>query len=494
MKYEQIDNLLLQIKNETTQGGNTRIRVYNALSAILEYAKAIGIDNSNDDIIRQLNTLQQKLSQHEESSKAHEAIFQEIKNIIKEKIGAITPEAGEKFYNKDSLRRLNYVSDFESDTTTFEGGAFAFNPINSAKMDKLTSIPNSLFKRSNLSYGSFKSATMIDTAAFAETGIYYINKPDTKEEWNLLLPNVEGVKSYAFYGCHSLIEVYLPKAIGVSNWAFADCIRLKKLELPVCDTFLFSAVANCIQLEELILPMQRSMYKAGYERLFGCTGLKKVVMPVLYEMDEFLNNMFADCIALEEVDIRTMKFIPSHFFSGKKKLHTVDISGAGYINRNAFDGCTSLKNITIKNAVAIWEYTFNNCHSIKELSLPRVHTFARKTLANMDSLTTLTIGAPVINSWDYSTLDGAVYNCPSLTTINVPDGLILLDKQVNGLSFVRCPNISKDSVLGLFNKLADNTGKSVKNIALEAVVLKNITDEELNIAKNKNYNIVRLGE
>ena len=78
--------------------------------------------------------------------------------------------------------------------------------------------------------------------------------------------------------------------------------------LPVCDTFLFSAVANCIQLEELILPMQRSMYKAGYERLFGCTGLKKVVMPVLYEMDEFLNNMFADCIAIEEVDIHTMKF------------------------------------------------------------------------------------------------------------------------------------------------------------------------------------------
>ena len=60
MKYEQIDNLLLQIKNETNQGGNTRIRVYNALSAILEYAKAMGIDNSNDDIIRQLNTLQPK--------------------------------------------------------------------------------------------------------------------------------------------------------------------------------------------------------------------------------------------------------------------------------------------------------------------------------------------------------------------------------------------------------------------------------------------------
>lgn len=60
MTYEEINNFLLQIRNETTHGGNTRLRIYEALKKLLEYVRNnsestdavsreyVEIDNSGD--------------------------------------------------------------------------------------------------------------------------------------------------------------------------------------------------------------------------------------------------------------------------------------------------------------------------------------------------------------------------------------------------------------------------------------------------------------
>ncbi len=446
MDYNTIEILLQEIRDEVAVGGNTRERVYLALKSILDYAASITTDSAK----------------------------------------AISPAQGEVFFGDDGFRQLNYVESYESDVSTIGASTFAFKPIETARLNNITTVSNSLFKGSNYTRGSFNMANSIETAAFSETQLYYVNKPGASEEHNTLLPNVATIKSYAFANCKSLIEVYLPTVTSVSYWAFQNCTRLTKLELPNCISFGFNAVAGCTALEELNLPMQQTVWNHSYNRLFGCTGLKKVSLPMMYEINENVGNLFLDCVALEEVDVSSLKLIPSYFFAGKRKLHTAKAGGAMIVGRGAFEDCVSLKSVSI-NATQIHEYAFNNCVSLTELNLANVVLLKKKSLANMDGLTTLTFGKN-INTWDYSTVDGSVYNCPALTTINVPDNWT-----VPSISFVGCPNISKESVVSMFTKLAVHTGKSAKNIAFEANVLKAVTEEELKIARDKNYNIVRLG-
>ncbi len=449
MEQNAIEVQLQQIRDEVATGGNTRERVYNALKALLDYAASIEVGGAK----------------------------------------AIVPALGEVFFGDDEFRRLNYVVSYESDASSIGVEVFAFRPIRTAKLNNITAVSNSLFKGSNYTYGSFNAATTIEISAFADTQLYYINKSGAKDEHNTLLPNVTAIKSHAFAGCKSLMEVYLPTATSVSYWVFQNCTRLTKLELPNCVSFGFNAVAGCTALEELNLPMQQTVWNHSYNRLFGCTGLKKVSLPMMYEINENVGNLFLDCVALEEVDIRSLKLVPSYFFANKNRLHTVDITSARWIGRCAFENCVNLKTITMNYAYRIDEYAFNNCTRLANLNMPAANNLAHKALANMDSLTTLTFGSNIVG-WSYSTVGGSVYNCTSLTVINVPDNWSI---PTTGISFVGCPNISKDSVVAMFTKLADNTGKSAKNIALEASVLKAISEEELKIVRDKNYNIVRLG-
>lgn len=446
MKAE-IEEKLQEIRDEAAIGGNTRRRVYNALKSMLDYIASV--DNDNVKIV---------------------------------------PAQGEVFFGADDFRQINYVSAYESEANSIGVGAFAFKPIVSAKLNSLTTISNTLFKGSNYTYGSFNEATTVDNGAFAETQLYYINKQGAAEEHNTLLPKLTKIKSHAFADCKSLIEVYLPTVTSVSYWVFQNCTRLAKLELPECVSFGFNAVANCVGLEELNLPKQQIMYNHSYNRLIGCTSLKKVSIPIQYEINENTNNLFLDCVALEEVDISSLKLIPSYFFANKRKLHTIKAGGARIIGRGAFEDCVSLKSIFI-NATQIHEYTFNNCVSLAELNLANVVVLKKKSLANMNGLTTLTFGKN-IGEWDYSTVNGSVYNCTALTNINVPDNWTI---PATGISFVGCPNISKESIVSMFNKLASNIGKASKNIAFDNAVLKGLTEEELKIARDKNYNVVRLG-
>lgn len=492
MNYTDIHNSLLTIKQETAQGGNTRLRIYNALKAILDYCRQTGEDNSTVTVKAAVEELRRLLNEHSTSGVAHEARFQEIKNIIEDRVKTMAPKTGERFFGDDYLRRLNYIEHYESEENSIAEDTFEFTAIRSAKMNKLTTIPDSLFKYSHLSSGSFSEAQTIESAAFKGSQIYYVNKQGTQDSWNTILPKVKIVKQGAFSECRELLEVYFPEATRVSASAFQNCTRLSKIELPKCNTFVFSALTNCHNLEELNLPEQSTIFNnSRLSRLWGCTGLKKVFLPKQYEITDNTAYLFLDCISLEEVDINSMKMIPFYFFTNKHRLAKVNISDARYIGAWAFAGCVNLRTVITNLAREIDKYAFDGCVSVEELKLPVISMLREKAISRMDSLSTLTLGAN-ISEYGYSEVSGSICDCPSLTTINVPDGWEL-GVQVKGISFVRCPSISKESVIGIFQKLADNTNKPAKNIALDSTVLKNITAEEQNIAKNKNYNIVKSG-
>lgn len=64
MNYNETHDLLLQLRQETAQGGNTRQRVYEALKAILDYVRATAETSSVETLLQQLNALRTEINAH----------------------------------------------------------------------------------------------------------------------------------------------------------------------------------------------------------------------------------------------------------------------------------------------------------------------------------------------------------------------------------------------------------------------------------------------
>ena len=358
----------------------------------------------------------------------------------------------------------------------------------SAKLNSLTTISNTLFKGSNYTYGSFNEAITIDNGAFAETQIHYINKQRAKAEHNTLLPKVTAIKSHAFADCKSLIEAYFPKVVKVEKFAFQNCTNLTKLQLSDCISFDFSAITNCVSLKEFDLYGFEIISDNPDNRIIGCANLKNVVMPDITEVKGKANNLFFDCAALETISMRKLKVVPPYFLANKRNLKYVNMNSVETIDNGAFENCVNLFSLDADKVSIIGEYAFNNCVNLGSIDVSNVTQIGRKALANMDNLISLTFGKN-IEYWFYSTLEGSVCNCYGLIEVNVPDNWRI---PATGISFPGCPNISEDSVVSMFNKLASNVSKPIANIAFNKSVLDRLSSDEKNVAINKNYNLVEL--
>lgn len=489
MNYTDIHNSLLTIKQETAQGGNTRLRIYNALKAILDYCRQTGEDNSTVTVKAAVEELRRLLNEHSTSGVAHEARFQEIKNIIEDRVKAMAPKTGERFFGDDYLRRLNYIEHYESEENSIAEDTFELTAIRSAKMNKLATIPNSLFKYSHLSSGSFSEAQTIEIAAFKGSRIYYVNKQGTQDSWNTILPKVKIVKPDAFSECRDLLEVYFPEATRVSTSAFQNCTRLSKIELPRCNTFVFSALTNCHNLEELNLPEQSTIFNnSRLSRLWGCTGLKKVFLPKQYEITDNAAYLFLDCVALEEIDINSMKYIPHTFFTNKIRLERANVSDARYIGYAAFSGCQSLTWLVNNLATEIHPFAFHKCTALEELRLPSANNLDYMAISDMYSLKKLELLAPGIIACEYSATHGSICNNPRLTEIKVPP---VWSIPPTGISFPNCSAISAQSVIDIAGALKPAATQTP--IAFDAVVCDRIPTATTTMLQNKNYNIVKLG-
>lgn len=90
MTYEEIINQLQLIRLETAEGGNTRVRVYEALKAILDFARDKAATADNTELVQAISALQEALSQHDTAGNSHEAKFQHLQNVLEEQINQIS--------------------------------------------------------------------------------------------------------------------------------------------------------------------------------------------------------------------------------------------------------------------------------------------------------------------------------------------------------------------------------------------------------------------
>lgn len=288
---------------------------------------------------------------------------------------------------------------------------------------------------------------------------------------------VTSIGSYAFYNCDGLISMIIPKKVrSIGQCAFDNCDLLETIIVEENNTAYSSVdgiLYNNDKTELIHVPkaikgavtMPSSVTSIGSYAFYGCSGLTSIIIPnSVKNIDE---KAFYNCNNLTSI---TLPFIGSskddtnntYFgylfgassYSDNSKyvpssLKTVVITDGQLIASNAFNGCNSLIDVTIRDGVmSVGSYAFRSCAGLASISIPNSVTsigsdafdgcsvlqyneydnayylgnsnnkYFAVIKAKSMSITScaLHINAAVI-------VNGAFYNCKSLTNITIPDGV-----------------------------------------------------------------------
>ena len=188
-----------------------------------------------------------------------------------------------------------------------------------------------------------------------------------------------------------------------------------------------------------------------------------------------------------------------------KKIDTSIGTDFGYM----FDGCTSLTTITIPQLDTSNGTSFSGmvsyCSSLT--TIPKLDTSSGTKFDYMFGDCTSLTTVPQLDTSSGTNFYGMFNNCRSLTTIELTSfvasqnmfygcsalenltvtGTITVNNNYLNLSY--SPKLTVESLMSVINALADNTGKTTYTVTLGATNLAKLTDEQKQIAIDKNYTL-----
>ena len=146
--------------------------------------------------------------------------------------------------------------------------------------------------------------------------------------------NVTLVRSYGFYSCKKLQEVYLPNVTSIGESAFKSCDMLSKINIQNVETLGAYALSDCLEITELYLPKAITI---GEYACFEASQLKKVTLGNVKTIGvcAFFKNV--NC---EEIDIslnENVDCIGASAFYGNGKLLKLTIRGTAFIGLSAMN-------------------------------------------------------------------------------------------------------------------------------------------------------------
>ena len=129
-----------------------------------------------------------------------------------------------------------------------------------------------------------------------------------------------------------------------------------------------------------------------------------------------------------EINGVAVKVIRNYLFYNNTTLRSVKLAaGLELIDESAFSTCTALENVTILGVKTIGNAAFCGCTKLKNLTIAGVETINLDAFACNPALETLTLPAGTKSAGS-----GAFRDCTSLTTVQLPDGLLELDATFYG--------------------------------------------------------------
>ena len=314
-----------------------------------------------------------------------------------------------------------------------------------------------------------------------------------------------------FSGCTNLTTVVLPDdATIIDSSMFNNNTSLTNVNIPkslkkINSSAFVNTAINNIELPDTLVRIESDAFN-------NCTKLSSINLP--NEITFIGNSAFYNCISLKTVTVSDNAFYELGQYAFRATGVTDEsakniLLHAKAVNSYIFDNCASLVNVTAKT---LWNNMFSNCKNLKTVKSDNsTRNIGSNTFYNDVSLTSALLYGV------YTTIGTNIfYNCTALKTVYLSSSITtatnssLTSTSSSYYIFQGCTNledvqlgqdwnmslrlnvsdkITVESMVAMFNSLKDLTGETAKTLTLGSVNLAKLTDEQKQIATDKNWTL-----
>jgi hypothetical protein len=255
-----------------------------------------------------------------------------------------------------------------------------------------------------------------DRAFYNCTNLQSVNKPPS---------TLTKIGDSAFWACESLDSIEFPEGLqAIGREAFSLCLALKRIKIPsahvVIGQFAFSGCDGLIAVE-----LPEGLQVSGQGWFLVCTSLTTVNVPS--SVIEIQDHAFDKCSSLASLALpQGLQSIGDRSFSCCRSLASVHIPSTVYmIDSLAFGYCTGLKYVHILSSVeCIGARALDGCEQRVHLQR-NLHTIKEVTFRGCNSLTHVRVSSSVTKIEC-----SAFADCPNLISLELPEGLEIIDLRV----------------------------------------------------------------
>lgn len=285
-----------------------------------------------------------------------------------------------------------------------------------------------------------------------------------------------------FYGCESLTKLPMLNTSSCTNFSNC-CAGCGMYEMPNWD------FSNAINMDHFAI---------------GANNLISVDLSLPEATDIYYG--FSDCKKLTTcyIDAPKVKSIGKAFL--RSGIKTVTINTGKQCNMDStFAWCYDLETVLLSGSFSTLDHTFCECSSLKELPALTVSDDPENPTSinaafDGTGLTKFPVLDGYVNFGSYVVRNDFVQEIPRYNTSKSSSNSQLTfetpqlttvggfkDMATKIISFYRCPQLTRDSILNIFNDLASiNTGGPYKIIFHEEAYNR-LSEEDIAIAVNKNW-------
>lgn len=269
----------------------------------------------------------------------------------------------------------------------------------------------------------------------------------------------EKIPPYAFYYVKNLREITIPETVTeIGEYAFSNCSNLT-ITLPPNINKL-AGFEYCTQIQELDIP--KTVTEIGASAFGNCSNLERLTMHEGIVSIGY--RAFSNCSKITNI------VIPESVVN---------------IGESAFSGTGAESVVIPKNVKTIGTYAFGmpNLKTVKfECDIPKTG-FKYDMFQNSKVIETIEI-----ESMESPSSGSSIFGSYTRMLENlIINGTITVTS--SNINFTYCTALTVDSLLNILNALSDNTGKTTYKVTLGATNLAKLTDEQKQIAINKNYTL-----
>lgn len=395
----------------------------------------------------------------------------------------------------------------EINSLTVQGYTFSGCRLGNETISKLASLCNGTI----YSY-AFADITSITEVTTSYTTDYYFRECINLKKATILNPLNNGkMGQNVFNGCTNLTTVVLPdNATVIDNNMFYGNAKLSNVNIPASLTMIGSSAFYNTAINNITLP--DSLKTINSSAFSDCSKLSAINIPDAVTIIDA--SAFYNCSSLTTVAVgENAKFTLGQYAFRSSGVTDESVKNilahTSTIYTHVFDKCNSLVNI---EPSALWTNMFSNCTNLKTVqSSLTTKTLGDNTFYNDVSLTSALLYGV------YTTIGQNVfYNCTALKTVYLSSSITtatnssLTSTSSSYYIFQGCTNledvqlgqdwnmslrlnvsnkITVESMVAMFNSLKDLTGETAKTLTLGATNLAKLTDEQKQIATDKNWTL-----